>query len=397
MTFEGETQHFKIAHLRNVYTKVGMFGMPAGPGITGGGPNIHQGDQIRGSGVLHDGSIDTVFRFLSADLFGFPDDTVRRQAEAFTFAFDSNFAPVVGQQVTLTDTNAGVADARVDLLRDRAIAGECDLVVKGTIAGEARGAVRLPSGQFRTDRAADPLVNDATVRNFAMTPGQDLTYTCVPPGSGIRIGIDRDGDGVFDTDEVDAGTDPDSDLSLPPPALTCGGAVLVDKPVLRVARNGGVPSDERLTLRGEFLLAPGSLDPRAAGFRFKVVDKDGNPVFQRAIGRGDPLVKNGPGWKVNKKGTRWVYRDRKAVAGDIVRIAVIDRSIKTPGLYRFRVVGRNGDFDVPVAGLPLSVVVVPGGPAEGSDGFCGSRVFNADGDPRPACRATANGATVICR
>src|SRR5262249_4570653 len=42
----------------------------------------------------------------------------------------------------------------------------------------------------------------------AGTAGQELTYTCVPPGSGIRMGIDRDEDGLFDRDELDAGTDP---------------------------------------------------------------------------------------------------------------------------------------------------------------------------------------------
>jgi hypothetical protein len=28
-----------------------------------------------------------------------------------------------------------------------------------------------------------------------------LTFTCVPPGSGYRIGIDRDADGIADGDE----------------------------------------------------------------------------------------------------------------------------------------------------------------------------------------------------
>jgi hypothetical protein len=35
-----------------------------------------------------------------------------------------------------------------------------------------------------------------------------VTYTCTPPGSGERLGIDRDGDGALDGDEEDAGTDP---------------------------------------------------------------------------------------------------------------------------------------------------------------------------------------------
>jgi len=36
------------------------------------------------------------------------------------------------------------------------------------------------------------------LRNLANTPGQEITYTCVPPGSGERMGIDRDEDQFFD-------------------------------------------------------------------------------------------------------------------------------------------------------------------------------------------------------
>jgi len=37
----------------------------------------------------------------------------------------------------------------------------------------------------------------------------------VPPGSGIRIGIDRDLDGFYDRDELDAGSDPADPASRP--------------------------------------------------------------------------------------------------------------------------------------------------------------------------------------
>ena len=63
-SIEGEPQEFKIAHLRNLYQKIGMFGFP-------GQPNT--GNQVRGFGFLHDGSIDTVIDFLSAGVFNFPD------------------------------------------------------------------------------------------------------------------------------------------------------------------------------------------------------------------------------------------------------------------------------------------------------------------------------------
>ena len=64
---EGETQEFKIPHLRNVYQKVGMFGLASTPGLDGSFANL--GDQVRGFGVLHDGAIDTVRRFLNPTTF----------------------------------------------------------------------------------------------------------------------------------------------------------------------------------------------------------------------------------------------------------------------------------------------------------------------------------------
>ncbi len=56
---------------------------------------------------------------------------------------------------------------------------------------------------------------DADLRRQAATAGQELTYTCVPPGSGVRIGIDRDEDGFPDRTEIEAGSDPADPNSVP--------------------------------------------------------------------------------------------------------------------------------------------------------------------------------------
>src|SRR5262245_43810755 len=129
-SFEFEPQKFKIPHLRNLYQKVGMFGMPA-VAFFNQGNNGFMGDQVRGFGFLHDGSTDTVFRFHHSTVFnqdnpaGFPvpnpggfdpgpaGDVQRRQVEAFLLAFDSNLAPIVGQQVTL---RGGAANGGTGLL-----------------------------------------------------------------------------------------------------------------------------------------------------------------------------------------------------------------------------------------------------------------------------------------
>jgi DNA-binding beta-propeller fold protein YncE len=270
MSFENETQDFKIAHLRNAYAKVGMFGTPTIPGFLPGG-TVHLGPQVRGTGFLHDGSIDSVFTFLSAGVFDL-SNTEQRNLEAFVMAFDSNLAPVVGQQITRNPTNAATVDPRIDLLLARDTAGECEVIVKGVWDGAARGAFRRLDGTFQTDRQAEILTEPA-LRAEALVAGQALTYTCVPPGSGERMGIDRDEDGAFDQDEIDAGTDPadPSDGPIPQP---------IRASVLKLRDNPGDANRRRLSFRsapqsgspsGVTVPAPGSaLDPTVGGAKLTI-------------------------------------------------------------------------------------------------------------------------------
>ncbi len=213
-SFEGEAQEFKIAHLRNAYQKVGMFGI--GPGLPNATGPV--GDQVRGFGYLHDGSFATVFAFLSSTVFTL-DNTQQAQLEQFALAFDPGLKPSVGQQVTATPATFNDANVitRIDDLIARNNASHCDLVVKGVLANQQRGWVYAGSNMFRSDRASEPLVDKTTLRQQAQTAGQDLTYTCVPPGSGQRIGVDRDEDAFLDRTELDAGSDPANPASVPGP------------------------------------------------------------------------------------------------------------------------------------------------------------------------------------
>lgn len=206
MSFEGIPQTVKIAHLRNMYQKIGMFGAPTVPffQITGTGKT---GDQVRGFGFTHDGAVDTLFRFFHARVFrntgntGFPlgqeGTQIRRDLEDFMFAFDNDLAPIVGQQITLTASNAAVVNPRINLLIQRAnapfvskefggLVKECDLVAavvengvqRGYYYDVARNAFIAKNGQSRSD---------GQLRGLAGTGGQEVTYTCTPPGSGQRI------------------------------------------------------------------------------------------------------------------------------------------------------------------------------------------------------------------
>jgi len=218
-TFDSEAEAFKPPHLRNAYQKVGMFGMAANDFFPGS--DDFMGDQVRGFGFNNEGGVPTIFRFVSSSSEGSgfnqspatpggfvpgPEgDIQKRQVEAFLFAFDSNLAPIVGQQTTLTKENAPVVGARIDLLIDRARAGECDLVVKGGDDhgghGEKGYLYDVAANKFIGDRLHDTPLTDAALRQRAAQKDGELTYTCTPPGSGVRIGIDRDEDGVLDGDE----------------------------------------------------------------------------------------------------------------------------------------------------------------------------------------------------
>ena len=147
---------------------------------------------------------------------GGPEGEVqRRQIEAFILAFPTNLAPIVGQQITLTRSSSAAVTARLDLLRQRADAGECDLVAKTTLSGAEAGFLYIGAGAFRPDRRAQPPIGGAALRLLATSDGRPVTFTCVPPGSGERIAVDRDGDGSWDGDERDAHTDPADPTSTP--------------------------------------------------------------------------------------------------------------------------------------------------------------------------------------
>ncbi|QSQ25255.1 hypothetical protein JY651_10125 [Pyxidicoccus parkwayensis] len=217
-SFEGITQIVKIPHTRNMYTKVGMFGFPDNSFFTH--PESGQmGDQIRGFGFTNDGAVDTLFRFFSAIVFtntsiggplvGFQNDTQRRDVEAFMLASETDLAPIVGQQITLTNANASAVGPRIDLLIARAKAPfvskilggstyEADLVASAAVANRVKGFLfDRVAGTWKPDDGGANITT-AALRALANTAGQEVTFTAVPPGSGTRIALDRNLDGRLD-------------------------------------------------------------------------------------------------------------------------------------------------------------------------------------------------------
>jgi hypothetical protein len=121
----------------------------------------------------------------------------------------------VGQQLTLTREDVSASAARLALLEAQATAGSTDLVARGSLFGRDVGFT-FSNGLFRPDNSIAPPLSSAELVELVGAGIFDaITLTAVPPGSGWRIGIDRDGDGYANGDEIAAGSDPANPNSTP--------------------------------------------------------------------------------------------------------------------------------------------------------------------------------------
>jgi hypothetical protein len=187
-------KNFKIPHFRDQYQKVGMFGW-------GFQTAAATGPQVRGFSFNHNGA--TSSNFIIADL-GMPTNDLLA-LRAFLYAFPTESPPILGQQVTLTAGNGNAAATRLDLLVERGMTDtpipECDLVAKGVVDGAARGWSMGRDGLFTAYRAGEAALDRSALEARVNAPDEYLTFTCTPWGSGRRIGVDRNLDGILDGDE----------------------------------------------------------------------------------------------------------------------------------------------------------------------------------------------------
>jgi hypothetical protein len=232
MSFEGGriAEDFKVPQLRNAYSKVGMFGGSSPHRNPSPSPfpepcdvecvdpvdcdfqvlpltlvpdpciiaceepidcpaidasELSVGDQVRGFGYLHDGAIDTLDTFFKDPVFNFPAPVAENRANVirFTMVMDSNLSPIVGQQVTLRGDSAWTFD-RLTLLEESAQANtprpQCLLMGAGVIDGD-RKVLRMAGANSYTD-AEGVTYTGTQLRESARTVGQELTFTCYPPG-----------------------------------------------------------------------------------------------------------------------------------------------------------------------------------------------------------------------
>ncbi len=295
--------------------------------------------------------------------------------------------------------------------------GVVSVVAKGVVGGVPRGyAYVANAGTFQSDRASET-VSTAALR-LSATVGGEITFTVVPSGTQVRVGIDRDADGFFDRDEIIAGSDPADPASVPPagdsdgdgiadaldncPAVPnanqadadgdgvgdacdpCTNGAAVVKPKLKLGKLLAPTGDETLSFSGAVTvpLTP-TIDPATNGIRVLVLDLQGALLLDVTI----PGVTN---WRTTT--SRWTYADKSGAPG-ITRVSV-RHAAATPATLKFTVKGKGLSLTVPPAGLPLNATVVVDVPLA-TGGQCGDAHFPG---PLPAgCRLNAKGSTVGCK
>lgn len=200
---------FKVPSLRNTINKFGM--------------DLAHTNSRAGFGFFHDGSVDSLTRFIQ-DGFGIDDDKSTADLIAFLFSFtgsdlipgsptDIDRSPglasldtpaSVGRQITISNSlDVPLIDNMVSVAQSST--SRVDLVVKGFENGLPRGwFYNRTNGTFQSDRQSE-VETPAALRALAAV-GSEQTYTVVPRGAGMRIGIDRDADGRFDRDEINSTT-----------------------------------------------------------------------------------------------------------------------------------------------------------------------------------------------
>jgi YVTN family beta-propeller protein len=199
------TQMFQTAQLRMAYEK--------------------HSPEITGFGLLHDGAVDGVRGFMDFNIpngGGNPFHNLlpadKDAISLFVEHWDHGLSPLVGAQFTLEPATLAASAGFLDLAEAQAKSPSknVDLIVKGYRIAPAdelllRGAHYTWSAtqqkwgyQFDTG----DFVDRSVLLPFVAAGVARFTFTCVPPGMGVRLGVDQDEDGAFDFIETEGSLDP---------------------------------------------------------------------------------------------------------------------------------------------------------------------------------------------
>lgn len=206
VSVDGSTNRaIKIPQLRNQYDKAGFELTPGNPSLSG-------------FGLLHDGSVDSIARFVSEPVFEVQSDQDVADLTALVLSFSGGFddapanpgpdpeppgnpnnnAPAaIGKQVTIDSPLDDLTT--VNQLVALANAGQIDLIAKGTLVGFPRGW-HYSGSSFEPDSTLDTPVNLTSLVALA-SANSEITFEAVLLSSGDTLGTNRDDDATLDFDE----------------------------------------------------------------------------------------------------------------------------------------------------------------------------------------------------
>lgn len=185
------TQFMKNPPLRTVYQRADLYSPTAGS------------TSLSGFGLGPDG---TGFAMPKSHFYQLDNLSSTQEffdVAAFLMAFDTGTAPTVGRSfaVRFSNKSASATLTEIALLEARALAADCDLVVRGKFAGINRSFRYVPaSATYVPDRTGQAVMNRTALLSMILS-GDEVTFMGVLPGEGLRKGGDRNLDGVFDGDE----------------------------------------------------------------------------------------------------------------------------------------------------------------------------------------------------
>jgi hypothetical protein len=171
----------------------------------------------------------------------------------------------------------------------------------------------------------------------------------------------------------------------------CTGGPMLAHARLIVKQQLAPPGDERLRLRGEAVLPP--VDPLATGMRLLVLDAQGEPVLDALVPGGALDPAREAGWKVDGTGTKFRYTNTGNFVGFAGGVSRINLRRDAVGRTVVKVQGRDADYTLTPADLPLTATMVFT-PPRSQTGLCADAAFPG---PTPSCAFNATGSTVKCR
>jgi len=186
-------QPMKHSQLRNQYQKTNA--------------NFAKGAvSVNGFGFNNDGTDMGIFQFLGGPEFApiQSDPSAKANLSAYVLCFNTGTAPTVGYSRTLTAASVNTTAAQSDwsTLQSQAATNPAniDLIANGTIQGQIHGLLYQPAtNNYATDTTGLGPFTQAQLTTFIQN-GDTLTLMGVPPGSGLRLGLDSNLDGLKNGD-----------------------------------------------------------------------------------------------------------------------------------------------------------------------------------------------------